>query len=87
MNVDTGELIRFGPDPETEEFKKLFEQGFYQVPANLLPEAVAALGNNDRVMVDLAGDTPLAKWAAKKRKNARRNKRKQQKAGRRANRR
>jgi len=61
MNTDTGEIKRFmagqAPPP-----------GFQPVPDELLPDAEAALDDQDSTVIDIEDDTPLARWARKDRR-------------------
>lgn len=77
MNIDTGELVYLDQIPE-----ELRDQ-FVRVPDELAEEAEKLLDGKKRTVVDIHNSTtPLAKWAAKKRKQ----RKKQAKKSRRANR-
>lgn len=83
MNIDTGELMRFYPDA-------LMPDGFMQVPDDFRDEAEKVLKGRDSAVIDLAADTPLAKWAGEQRKlrdGKAKTRRKMAKASRRKNRR
>lgn len=76
MNINTGEIAYWDQIP-----KELFDQ-FVPIPENLEDEAIGMLEAGQPATVDLRGNTPLAKWAAKRRKQ----RMKQAKKSRRANR-
>lgn len=55
---------------EERRIASQMESGEIQiVPEELSNEAELALGNNDRVTIDMDSDNPLAKWAREARKN------------------
>lgn len=96
MNVDTGELFReLGSAIDTGELFR--EHGsvedldsIHEVPEELEEEAEKALGDKDKVVIDLQADTPLANWARHQRayhKNNTRKKRKMAKKSKQRNRR
>ena len=99
MNISTGELFRLqesqreklresymkdGEDA-AEAFKRMFGEDTEPVPGQLQSEAEKELGFADSVTVDMDRNTPLTKWA-KKRKKDKKSKRKMIKASRKRNR-
>ena len=63
MNIDTGEIARFKSMIGVDLAQGQDMTGFIQVPDDLSDEAEKALAGQDRVVVDLAADTPLSRWA------------------------
>ena len=89
MNVNTGELLRMAD--YSSEFAKNFEKkGFVEVPQDMQELAGSIIDEAEArgvpAVVDLKGNSPLAKWAAKERKKKTQNKKRAQKLARRRNR-
>ena len=71
MNIETGELFAVNDEQELQTLKEKEGQFLKEVPEEHAAEATAILAGRKSAQVDLRSSSPLAGWANKERKAAR----------------